>query len=158
MNVKTSWQWGAALTIALLLAPVSSTLAQTSPARGRVQTRVSVTIALVERLPVPDAPFVLVRRPDANPGDVILLPAEATAEVLSAALTTLLTVRQTRGDRPEESGIVRLVHGSGQPRPRARLPWAAQVLADLRRAPVRQVEGFGSVPAVEVWLPRQGRR
>ena len=158
MNTTASSFCRTAIAFALAFASAGDARAQASPGTGRgAPARVPVSVAVVERLPVPGAPFVLLRNADAEPRDVILLPPDATPELLSEAVAALLVVRQQRGDQPEESGIVRLAHGSGQSRARPRLPWAPQVLADLRRAPAREIGGVGTVPMVEIWLPRQRR-
>jgi hypothetical protein len=158
MNTTASVLCRATLALSLAAASAGDGWAQTPPGAGRgAPARVPVSVALVERLPVPDAPFVLLRDADAEPRDVILLPVDATPEVLSEAIEALLVVRHQRGDQPEESGIVRLARPSGQSRARPRLPWAPRVLADLRRAPAREIGGVGTVPVVEIWLPRQRR-
>lgn len=156
MNTTASLVCHAAIAAALSITSFCDLRAQTAPGGG-TPARVPASVALVERLPVPGAPFVLLRDAEAESADVILLPADATPEVLSEAVAALLVIRRQRGDRPDASGMVRLAHASGQSRARRSLPWAPQVLADLRRAPTREIAGIGTVPVVEIWLPRQRR-
>jgi len=135
-----------------------------SPGAGQVAnlsgrpTRVPVTVATVERLPVPDAPFVVLRRADAAPRDVILLPSGADAKLLSEAVQALLVARQAGGDTAVAPTTLRVRPQRGRTSQRPVLPWAQRVLNDLRRAEARPVEGVGAVPAVEIWLPAQTRR
>lgn len=117
--------------------------------------RVPVTVVLVERLPVPGEPFVVQRRPGAAERDVILLPADADATLFSEAVQMLLIARQAGGDTPVTAVTLRVRPQRGRTAPRPVFPWAQRVLADLRRAEARPVEGVGTAPAVEIWLPRQ---
>lgn len=121
-------------------------------------TRVPVTIALVEQLPVQGAPFVVERRPDAAQRDVILLPAGADAALLTEAVQMLLVARQAGGDTPTTAATMRVRPQRARITPRPIFPWAHRVLSDLRRADARPVDGVGTVRAVEIWLPRQFRR
>ena len=118
--------------------------------------RVPVTLALVEQLPQGgDAPFVILRRADQEPRDVILLRSDADSDRLSEAVQALLIARQQGGDTADTDRVLRIRRQQGR---RVRpLPWAARVLQDLRAAPRRAVGGVGTVPAVVIWLPRQGR-
>jgi hypothetical protein len=145
-----------ALIAALTLFPASAA-AQARQTPG-APTRVPVTIAIVERLPVPDAPFVVLRRPSAAQRDVILLPSDADASLLSEAVRMLLVARQAGGDTPASAATLRVRPQRGRTTRRPVLPWAQRVLSDLRRADARPVEGVGAVPAVEIWLPRQSGR
>lgn len=119
------------------------------------RTRVPVTIALVEHLPAPDAPFVLLRRTADAGGDVILLPANADAAVLSQAVRALVLVRGREGDIASAPALLRF---SAPGRGARALPWASRVLADARRAAPRVIDGIGTAAAVQVWLPRQDPR
>ena len=148
----------AALLAALLLISVRSAVqAQAQPGAQARSPRVPVTVALVERLPVAGEPFALVRRAGQVPQDVILLPPDATPEVLSTAVSLLLTVRLRRGDVPVRTEMVRLSTRRGG-RAQPRFPWTPRVLADLRRAAPAELAGVGRVPSVEIWLPRQRRQ
>jgi hypothetical protein len=146
-----------ALIAALPLFPASSA-GQSIEAPG-TPTRVPVTVAIVERLPVTGAPFLVLRRASAAPRDVILLPAGADARLLSEAVQTLLIARQAGGDTATATATLRVRPQRGRTAQRPVLPWAQRVLTDLRRAAARPLDGVGTVPAVEIWLPRQfGRR
>jgi hypothetical protein len=121
--------------------------------RGR-PSRVPVTVALVERLPYPDAPFIILRQ--AAEGDYILLPADATAALLTDAINALLLARQRGGDQVSADAVLRArvpdrVRGA---RP---LPWVEHVLTDLRSAPAGAVPGGSLAPVLQIWLPRQTR-
>jgi hypothetical protein len=131
-----------------------------SPGAAQVSrpSRVPATIVIVERLPVVGASFLVLRRASAAPRDVILLPAGADARMLSEAVQTLLVARQAGGDTTTASATLRVRPQRGRTSQRPVLPWAQRVLNDLRRAEARPVEGVGSAPAVEIWLPAQTRR
>ena len=149
--------WLATLVFALLLLDPDRASAQQPTTRGGTTTRVPVTVMLLDRLPAPGAPFVVVRRPDLTPSDLILLRSDASSEELTNAIHSLLVVRQAGGDLPASSAIMRM--RAGQPRTSEvrQFPWVQRVLSDLRTAEVRQVEGIGRGRAVVIWLPPQGR-
>jgi hypothetical protein len=135
------------------------------PLAAQQARRVPVTVVLVERLPQTDAPFVIQRRPDLTPRDVILLRSDATADQLSDAVRSLLTIRQAGGDSASARANMRMrPHLSAGTRsgrrvtPRRALPWVQRVLADVQKAALRDVPGVGRVRAVEIWLPAQQRR
>ncbi|HEX6371145.1 MAG TPA: hypothetical protein VF006_19660 [Longimicrobium sp.] len=139
----------------LLLVVTGGLSAQPSPRSQRAPSRVPVTVTLVEQLPYPDAPFIILRQADGN--DYILLTEDADAALLTDAVNALLLARQRGGDRAVADAVLRArvperVRGA---RP---LPWVARVLADLRRAPRRTVPGVGEAPAVQIWLPPQHRQ
>jgi len=144
------------LTAAFALFPASGT--GQAPKTLATPSRIPVTIAVVERLSVAGAPFLVLRRTDVAPRDVILLPTGADARLLSEAVQTLLVARQAGGDTAVASAALRVRPQRGRTSQRPVLPWAQRVLADLRRAEARPIEGVGSVPTVEIWLPRQTRR
>lgn len=145
----------AALLAALFLISAPAAVQGQDPVRTRA-SRVPVTVALVQRLPAPGEPYVLMRRAGEAPQDVILLPADATPEVLSTAVSSLLAVRLQRGDVPVRTEMVRLSTRRGG-RAQPRFPWTPRVMADLRRAAPAELAGVGRVPSVEIWLPRQRR-
>ncbi len=136
---------------AALAIPASALDAQTHR-----PTRVPVTIVLADRVEG-DAPFVLVRRTDVSPRDVILLRTGADARTLSDAVRALITARSIAGDTATQAAVLR-VRPSGGARGRPILPWAPRVLADLQRAERRAVAALGHVRAVEVWLPARRSR
>ena len=121
---------------------------------GRAPARVPVTIALVEQLPYPDAPFIILRQSAGS--DYILLPADADAALLTDAVNALLLARQRGGDRATADALLRLRAPERARRARP-LPWGDRVLVDLRRAPRRAVPTVGEAPTVQIWLPRQSR-
>src|SRR4028118_1740149 len=110
------------LIAAVLLLPVSGA-GQAASAPG-APTRVPVTVVLVERLPVPGAPFVVQRRPGAARQDVILLPPGADATLLSEAVQMLLVARQAGGDTPLAAATMRVRPQRGRHRPRRGRPRA----------------------------------
>lgn len=122
-------------------------------------TRVPVTLALVDDISGGATPFLIVRRVDVAPYDVILLQSSASQDALSEAIGDLLTLRSIAGDTAATGGMVRIrrpQQPTGRsPRP---LPWAGRVMNDLRQAQPRHIAGVGMVPAIEVWLPPQRER
>ncbi len=147
------------LTLLLVAISCATDSAPAQSSRGhRAPTRVPVTIALVERLPQPDAPFVILRNAETAPHDVILLPADADARQLSIAVQALLTARAVGGDTAATTATLR-VRPRGRPSNTHRqFPWVVRVLADLRRTTLRSVPGVGIARAVVIWLPPQRRR
>lgn len=141
-----------AVLVALVCA--DGTVAGQNRTAGRA--RVGVTIALVDRLPQPGAPYLIVRNP-APTGDVILIPSTADASVLSEAITLLLTAREAAGDSAVAPAVLRARPG-GSGAPRREIPWSRRVLADLLRVPRQTIDGIGNVPAVRIWLPASNPR
>jgi hypothetical protein len=155
ISTKTGWQF-ASVVIGLLL---SMNLHAQSASGTRRPVRVPVTIIQVERVEQGNAPFVVQRRRDVAPHDVILLRAGANPSDLSDAIRTLLMVRAANGDTPWTSGSFRArPQGGQQQRLRAPLPWVGRVLSDLHSSEAREVLGYGRAKAVEIWLPPQRRR
>jgi hypothetical protein len=148
----------------LLLAAALFTLSGTGEVRGQQAspsnrpTRVPVTVVLLDQLPQADAPFLVQRRPDVSPHDVILLRSNATREQLSDAIRALLVIRQVGGDTATQRATMRMRPDQVRSGPRREFPWVSRVLADLRRAAPQEVAGYGNVRAVEIWLPPQHRR
>jgi hypothetical protein len=144
----------------LALAAGLPALAQTSRRPGQV-ARVPVALVLVDSLAQPGVPYVVQRRPNASPHDVILLRSDATAAQLSEAINSLLMVREARGDIPTTAGTLRIhPHGNAavalQRRP---IPWAQRVFHDLHRVKAAPVAGVGNVQSVVIYLPpHRGRR
>jgi hypothetical protein len=122
-------------------------------ARMGSTSRVPAAVVLVDSLPQQGAPFVIVRRVDVSPGDVILLRTGATAEHLSDAVRALMMARQVSGDSATTARTMRLRPRPGQNRPT--LPWAPRVIADVARAQVQNIPGVGRGRSVTIWLPRQ---
>lgn len=120
--------------------------------------RVPVTIVMMDRLSQADAPFVIQRRPDLVPRDVIVVQTDATADQLSDAVRSLLTIRQVSGDTAATQATMRMRRQSAAAQNRRALPWVRRVLADLRQAAEKDVPGIGRGRTVEIWLPAQARR
>jgi hypothetical protein len=133
--------------------PVSAQSAGIAP--HSTSRRVSVTIVLVDSLAQPNAAYLILRRADANPADVILLRSGADADELSDAIRALLVARQATGDRPVATATLRVRPRQPREGRRPAFPWVHRVLADLRRAGRQPIEGLGTRPAVTIWLPRQ---
>lgn len=87
-------RWFTAVLVIMGVGAVPPAVAQHASGRP---TRVPVTVALVNVLPA-DAPFRILRRPNADIGDVILLTAAGTADDLSSAVQELLLLRQLHGE------------------------------------------------------------
>ena len=148
-----------AIVLSLVALMLGANSAGAQPARAsNPPTRVPVTIALVEELPQPGAPFVILRRVNEAEHDVILLPADADAQQLSLAVQALLTARSVAGDSTGSPATIRVRPRSGEERAHRQFPWIARVHGDLRRAARRPVAGVGNVRAVVIWLPPQRRR
>ena len=94
MSLRFQILLSAALLVCLIVLGDGSADAQQPPGR----TWVPVTVVLVDRLPHADAPFVLLRRMDASPHDVIMLRTDAGVSDLSAAVQALLIARRQDGD------------------------------------------------------------
>src|ERR1044072_6523672 len=148
----------AMIALALIFAASPRPAAAQQSATPRAPARVPVTVALVESALPGNESWVVQRRPDVSPADVILLRTTADAGQLAEAVRTLLVIRQADGDRPTVGRTLRI-----RPRQRHRgaareIPWIPRVWADLRRAKPREVAGLGTVRAVDIWLPPQHRR
>lgn len=116
--------------------------------------RVPVTVALVDRMPVPDAHIVILRRPGMTPQDVILLPRiGASPRMLSHAVRAMILARQNGGDVPATGQTMRVrLRDNTTP---GIIPWTTRVINDLRRAEPLPISGVGTVSAVQIWLPPQ---
>lgn len=146
--LRRSCPWAVALVF--LAVPVG---AQPGHGSSRAPSRVPVTVALVEHLPYPEAPFVILRQSIGR--DYILLPAQADAALLTEAVNALLLARTRGGDSAAVDAVLRVRAPQRRAGARRPLPWAARVLADLRRAPRFNVPSVGEAPALQIWLPRQ---
>ena len=117
--------------------------------------RFPATVVLVDNLPVPGASFVVTRRPDLTPADLILVHANTTPAQLSDAVRTLLAARQASGDVPITQATIRMRPQQQSQRVRKDFPWVPRVLADLRKAGGRTIPGVGRARAVDILLPSQ---
>jgi hypothetical protein len=150
----------AAGAVCLLMAlGTGAATAQQEHASERRPMRVPVTIVLMDTTAqVPG--YRILRRADEAPYDVILLRGRADAVTLSDAVSDLLLVRMAQGDTATSTAPVRVrrarADAGAQRVPR--FPWAERVVNDLWRAEPREVQGIGTVRAVEIWLPPQHGR
>ncbi len=143
----------------ICFALLASTAALSAQERRDSQSRrVPATVVIVDSLPQRGAPFMIVRRPEASPADVIMLLPGADPVALSNAIRALLTARQAGGDFPSSAATLRVrpqLRGGTVSQPP--FPWAPRVVEDLRRAETREVDGIGYVRAIVIWLPPQDR-
>lgn len=136
----------------------STTLSGQALPPGRQPVRVPVTVVLVDSVPGSDAPVRIVRRADMAPHDVVMLRRDAGERVLSDVLQDLMVIRATAGDTARSNALMRLQPARANAgAARREFPWAGRVLAELRRAAPQHIPGIGTHPAVQVWLPPQGR-
>lgn len=145
-----------ALLAVLMILPAVTADAQRAQEARAGRARVPLTIALVTTLPHPGAPFEIIRRPTGADRDVVLVTGGATAETLSDAIRGVLTARYASGDTAANATVLRVRPQTVDLRPV--YPWATRVLADLQRAPLRSVDGVGTVRAVRIWLPAHRHR
>lgn len=158
----------------LSAAVIAATLvcASQPQAQQAAPRRVPATIVLTDSLPTGTGnPFIIQRRPNLTPRDVILIRPGADAGQLSDAIRAILTARQAGGDIPATQATLRIRPHSASPAGRGAaarganpgtaeggrrtFPWSQRVLDDLRRAEVQSVAGIGRVRAVQIWLPAQ---
>ncbi|HYW07888.1 MAG TPA: hypothetical protein VE913_13090 [Longimicrobium sp.] len=118
-----------------------------------------MTLALVDTL-AGEAPFLILRRADVAPYDVILLRADADSAALSAAVRDLLSIRRVQGDTTRTTaGAMHVRRANRAPGQGVRtIPWARRVMDDLRMAERQTIAGVGTARAVQIWLPVQWRR
>ncbi len=117
--------------------------------------RSPVLIALVDTLPDTTPRFRVVRLAGESRREVVLLPADATPDLLTAALETLRVLWAGGGDDASVAvggAMFRRAPATAETRPARVLPWADRVLRDLRDARPRHVPGVGHVRAVQIWL------
>jgi hypothetical protein len=144
-----------AATLVALCLSASVLEAQLRPRTGgRSDGRVPVTIALVDSVPVPGAPAIILRRVGVDPHDVILIARRlASDSVVAAAVATLYSVRSSLGDTARSritigvrGAVARNRRGVGE------IQQARQLLLRLISSPPREVRGVGVVPAVDAYL------
>jgi hypothetical protein len=145
------------LCVALLIAAGLSSEGLAQESARRRPTRVPVTVVLVDTLSA-ERGFLILRRADTDPRDVILLGGAADTVALTEAVDELLLMRRAQGDTSRVTGTMRVrrTYSSAGGSPSI-LPWARRIVDDLRRAARRDVAGVGDVPAVVIWLPPQRR-
>lgn len=143
---------------AFLAVPLIFTIAQSAPAQAGSAAKPSnaaaptVVIIQAATLPEPGGRAVVVRQRDANPRDIIVLPAQgATTADLASALSLLARASQEPGPLPAPQlriSISSAAFAGGQP-PGVEQYFRA-ILERLSRAPVIDVPGVASGPAVTV--------
>jgi hypothetical protein len=141
---------------ALLVFSARASVAPAQDTAPQPSVRVAATIVLADRLPA-DSRFVVRRVPGSARHDVVVLRPDATAAELTEAVNTLLTARYVEGDIPSTKRTLR-IRPTGRKGAIREYPWAARVLADVRRAAPVDIPEVGNARAVEIWLPRQFRQ
>lgn len=125
--------------------------AQADRSSPRAQSRAPILLAVVDTLPDTAPRFRIIRLPGESAREAVLLPSDATPELLTQALEALRMIWvHDKGSQPGE--LLRLNGGKAETRPHRAVPWAGRVLHDLREAHRRQIPGVGSVRAVQIWL------
>lgn len=115
--------------------------------------RAPVLVAMVDSLSG-EPRFRIMRLADASVRDVILLPPDADAALLSEAAHALRLVWAHGGGRRDAPAQFRIRRTNTKtPAPRLLL-WAERVVADLRAAPQANVPGVGRARVVRIWLAR----
>lgn len=147
------------VTLLILCALFLSTEAAAQPTEpdARSASRRPVLVAFVDTVGDAAPGYRLVRLAGESPQDVILLPADASPELLTEAVEALRVVWQRAGEGVDGSATVRVIPSEpGRAVVRQRVvPWGATVLQDIRVARERHVPGVGRVRAVRIWLPRR---
>ncbi len=142
-----------ALLVAVTTAPPIAAQAQRVPAG-----RVAVTVAVTDSANFGQA-IVILRRPNVDPPNVILMSrAAATPQHLAAAAATLSVIMQRDGDRPSASGLYRVRVDAGAPAEAIRQArHALAQLEDSGQAPVG-VKGVGPARITRIYLPDHSAR
>jgi hypothetical protein len=127
--------------------------AQSKNINSEITRRVQVTLVSTNHLPPGTSDVAIVRRVTPHNRDYILLSDKANANQLSAALFTLMAVREQTGDTAKVDATIN-VNGNHVP-----VTWQGRVTASnartlerLRHAPVRAINGIGVAPAYDVYL------
>lgn len=141
--------------LTILLIQIGAAVAS-AQSHANQSSRVPVTVALSENRAA-GSRFVVQRNPGAAHRDVVVLAPDASADEFSDAVRALLTARQREGDVPGSKQTLRTRPNQASNKRRPAFPWAARVLADLRRSNHTEVDGVGSVRAIQIWLPSQSR-
>lgn len=111
--------------------------------------RLPVVVAIADNLPPDEPAFRIVR----GPQTVILVPANASPELLTQAVETLRAAGTGTISSTGRSVQLR-ASGAASTRQRTSFPWAARVLADLEKAELRQLPEVGFVRWVMIYVPR----
>jgi hypothetical protein len=118
--------------------------------------RISAGVVLADNFPFANQAFVVQRRPDSDPGDIIVLRKGASAADLSEAVRGLLVTRQFKGDFPTKATTVR-VRPQNRVTARKEFAWAGRVLRDVEKAEKKAIKGVGNGRMVVIKLPSQAR-
>jgi hypothetical protein len=163
MRLKPPQTVGITLAVCLV-----TCLSHSTPAILSAQTRrdvesarrVPVTVALVDSLPGSGVEALILRRPDVQPHDVILLrSASADGTALATAALQLLLIRDRTGDVPTAASTFRIREGSRGSRALEREIFSATRIVDrLRTKQPRPVPGLPAVRATDIYLPSQVMR
>ena len=150
---RISGALGGALLIISVAASVAAAQQQSVPA-GRVPVQVAVTDSANFGQAV-----VIVRRPDVDPPNFILMSRDAaTPRHLAAAAATLSVIMQRDGDRPSAPGLYRV--SADATGPLEAIGSARKALARIeggREVPV-DVKGVGRARVTRIYLPDHAAR
>lgn len=128
--------------------------AQTS--LSAVQGRTAFAIAVVDTFPYSGTDAVIIRRTNAEISDVIVVrPGKATDAILASAVLHLGGLRASQGNKPLADGVFR-VRNTGKRWPRNGEPTKWSLM--INRARPHDLEGFGVVRHVVLFLPNQRRQ
>ncbi len=120
--------------------------------------RMAVTVAVTDSTNFGQA-IVILRRPNADPPNVILMSrAAATPQHLAAAAATLSVIMQRDGDRPSVAGLFRVRADAGAPA--GAIGAARHALAHLDSSGQTRVgvEGVGPARITRIYLPDHSAR
>jgi hypothetical protein len=127
-----------------------------SAAGQKSVNRVPVTIAIGTYSSSGNAPFVIQRRREIEPLDVIILSPWATDDDLANAVRALLLSRQIAGDTSLSAAKLGMRPDLAHRGTARQYPWVRRVLVDLKRADRNNLPGVGYLQSVRIWLPPQG--
>ena len=144
----------AAMLISSALSATMVAAQEAGSAQSEMARRVPVTILLTSN--AGDAAVVL-RRSHGNDADVVALQPIATGTDLLTALKALDSHRDLAGDHITQNATIR-GRQSSTSATGIGAEHAADIVRRLQTAPLRDVEGFGRVRAITVYLPSQKMR
>lgn len=152
MNVISSALRGALLAIGAA-ASVAAAQSSRNPAG-----RIAVTVAVTDSANFGED-IVILRRPEADPPNVIVMSrAAATAQHLAAAAATLSVIMQRDGDRPSAPGLYRVPGDATGPA--AAISGAKRALEALDESSAAPfgVAGVGPARVTHIYLPDREAR
>lgn len=149
----------AALLAALSISPAPAASAQSvgNPAAPGAAGTPTVLVMMTADLPEPRGRAVIIRRRDAAPREIIVLPAAgATAADLASALNVLASFRaRDNGELPAAQERTSITSAAfTQDEPISNQHYFHGLLERLRRAPTLDVPGIASGRAITVAQPR----